>query len=162
MSLRIRDAAVQDSGAVAALINAINSMDGDVPTLPMTAEIVRRDLIGPGARALLQVAELDGAVIGFATAGFIYDAGRCADAMMVLDVYVAPEARRRGAARALMASLAAAARRHGAGCMWWGVDATDTEARLFYRAIGAVGQAGFSGESLAGAALDRLAGEHAA
>lgn len=162
MSVRVRGAEARDAEVVAALLNAINSLDGNVPQVPMTPEVVRRDLLGPQARALLHVAELDGAVVGFATAGFIYDASRCADAMMLLDLYVAPEARRRGAARALMASLAAVAQRHGAGCLWWGVDEGDDGALAFYRSVGAESEGRFGGEILEGAALARLAGEHAA
>jgi ribosomal protein S18 acetylase RimI-like enzyme len=78
---------------------------------------------------------------------------------MLLDLYVVPEARRRGAARALMASLAAGARRRSAACLWWGVDEGDDEATLFYRAIGARSEGLFSGEILEGAALLALADE---
>lgn len=151
---------VGDAGAVAALINAINSLEGTPPSLPMTAEVVLRDLIGPGARALLRVAEREGEVIGFATAGFIYDAERQADALMLLDLYVRPEARRQGVARALMAQLAVVACQRGAGCLWWGVDEGDDEATAFYRAIGAESEGRFSGEILEGEALRRLAAEH--
>ncbi|WP_203073827.1 GNAT family N-acetyltransferase [Falsiroseomonas ponticola] len=149
-----------DAEAVATLINAINSLDGTPPAKPMTAAVVLRDLIGPGARAWLLVAEQAGRVVGFATAGTIYDAERQADAVMLLDLYVLPEARRRGLARALMARLAAEATQRGAGCLWWGVDEGDDEATAFYRAIGAVSEGRFSGEILEGQALRRLAAEH--
>ncbi|WP_270937374.1 GNAT family N-acetyltransferase [Falsiroseomonas oryzae] len=157
--LRIRRADAVDAPAVARLINAINSLDGGAPELPMTAAIVARDLLGPAPKALLLLAELDGTVVGFATAGPIYDAERAADALMLLDLYVDPAYRRRGAARALMANLAAEAKQRAAGCLWWGVDEGDDEATLFYRAIGAVSEGRFSGEILAGPALDRLAAE---
>lgn len=153
----IRSATEADAPKVAALVNAINSLAGTPPRMPMTAEIVRRDLLGANAKAMLLVAEIDGAVIGFATAGAIYDAGRMADAVMLLDLYVEPAYRRRGAAHALMAALAAEATRRGAGCLWWGVDEGDDEATAFYRAIGAVSEGRFSGEILEGPALARLA-----
>lgn len=125
----------------------------------MTAELVLRDLVCAAPKAILRLAESEGAVIGFATAGPIYDAERCTEALMLLDLYVVPEARRRGAARALMVALAAEAERHGAGCLWWGVDEGDDEATAFYRAIGAVSEGRFSAEILEGAALTRLAAE---
>jgi GNAT superfamily N-acetyltransferase len=158
-SLRVRLATAADSGTVAALINAINSLDGARPEVPMTAAIVGRDLLGPRPKAILRLAEIEGVVVGFATAGPVYDAERAADALMLLDLYVLPEARRRGAARALMASLAAEAKRRGCGCLWWGVDEGDDEAIMFYRAIGARSEGRFSGEILVGPALDRLAAE---
>jgi GNAT superfamily N-acetyltransferase len=157
--IRVRTGADRDAEVVAALINAINSLDGPGPERPMTAEIVLRDLICAEPKAMLRLAELDGAVVGFATAGLVYDAERTSHALMLLDLYVVPEARRRGAARALMASLAAEALRQGTGCMWWGVDQGDDEATLFYRAIGARSEGMFSGELLEGAALRALADE---
>jgi GNAT superfamily N-acetyltransferase len=157
--IRVRMAEQADAPAVATLINAINSLDGPGPETPMTAELVLRDLVCAAPKAILRLAESEGAVIGFATAGPIYDAERCAEALMLLDLYVVPEARRRGAARALMASLAAEAGRRGAGCLWWGVDEGDDEATLFYRAIGARSEGLFSGEILEGAALLALANE---
>ncbi len=157
---RIRPATPADAAAVAALVNAINSLDGTPPQRPMTASVAMRDLIGPAARAILRVAERAGTVVGFATAGFIYDAERQADALMLLDLYVLPEARRHGLARALMARLAAEALHRGAECLWWGVDQGDGEATAFYPAIGAASEGRFSGEILEGEALRRLAAEH--
>lgn len=157
----IRAARPEDATALVALLNALNSLDGPPPERPMTPGIALRDLIGPGARAWLRLAEWKGAVAGFATATPIYDATRHADAMMLLDLYVAPEARRRGLARRPMAALAAHAEAAGAACLWWGVDDGDEEALLFYRAIGAVSEGGFSGEIIEGGALQRLAREAA-
>jgi GNAT superfamily N-acetyltransferase len=148
-----------DAPAVAALINAINSLPPGLPEVQMTPEVVLRDLICAAPKAILRLAESDGAVVGFATAGPIYDAERSAEALMLLDLYVVPEARRRGAARALIASLAAEAGRRGAASIWWGVDEGDDEATLFYRAIGARGEGLFSGEILTGTALAALAAE---
>jgi ribosomal protein S18 acetylase RimI-like enzyme len=153
----IRPARDGDAEAVATLINAINALGDDIPDPPMSAGIVRRDLLGPQPKALLFVAEMHGAVVGFATAGTVYDAVRAAWALMLLDLYVVPAARRRGLARGLMALLAREARSLGARCLWWGVDEGDDEALLFYRAVGARSEGRFSGEIIDGAALDRLA-----
>ncbi len=157
----IRAARPEDAAALAALLNALNSLDGPPPERPMTPEIALRDLIGPAARAWLRLAEWEGVVAGFATATPIYDATRHADAMMLLDLYVAPEARRRGLAGRLMAALAAHAEAMGAACLWWGVDEGDDAALLFYRAIGAVSEGQFSGEIIEGAALRHLAAQAA-
>ncbi|OYW10061.1 MAG: hypothetical protein B7Z53_01745 [Rhodospirillales bacterium 12-71-4] len=153
----IRAATAADAAAVAALVNAINSLDGHAPAEPMTAAVVLRDLVCAAPKALLRVAEWQGRVAGFATAGLVYDAERQAWAMMLLDLYVAPEARRRGLARGLMAAVARVALREGARCLWWGVDEGDAAATRFYRAIGATREGLFSGELLEGAALARLA-----
>ena len=142
---------------MAALFNAINSMDGPPPPVAMTSEIVRRDLLGDAPRAALLVAELDGRVVGFATGNAIYDSMRAADAFFLDDLYVAPEARRRGAGRALVSRLAALAKERGALCLWWGVDLGDDEALRFYEALGAEDEGGFVGRILVGSAFEALA-----
>lgn len=155
--VRARPARPEDAAVVADLFNAINGMDGPPPPVWMTAEIARRDLLGPSPRATLFVAELDGAVVGFVTGNTLYDSARAADCVFLNDLYVAPEARRRGAGRALVAALAAEARRRGAGCLWWGVDLPDVEASRFYDALGAGDEGGFTGRILIGPAFDALA-----
>jgi GNAT superfamily N-acetyltransferase len=139
------------------MINAINSLDGPGPAVPMTAAVVARDLMGPSPRALLRVAADATGLLGFATASLVYDAERCAPCLFLLDLWVEARARRRGAGRALMAALAREALAEGAAAIWWGVDEGDDEALMFYRAIGAESEGRFSGEILTGAALARLA-----
>lgn len=161
--LRVRPARPEEAGAVAALFNAINSLDRPAPPVTMTAALVRRDLLGEDPRAVLLVAELDGEVVGFVTGNPLYDSGRAAEAMFLNDLYVRPEARRRGAGRALVAGLAAVAERRGARCLWWGVDLGDDEALAFYAALGAEEEeSGFVGRLLIGPAFAVLAREAAA
>jgi ribosomal protein S18 acetylase RimI-like enzyme len=155
----IRPASMADAPALADLLDAMNSLDGAPPARPMAPEPERRDLIGVRACAPVRLASTEAGVVGFATAGTIYDAPRHADILMLLDPCVAPEARRRGIARALMAALAAEGRRRGAAAICWGVDVGHEEARLFYRSTGARTEAQFSGELLDGEAMRRLAGE---
>jgi len=159
--MTVRAARAHEAGAVATLINAINSLDGNTPRVLMTDAIVRRDLMGADPRAWLLVAAEEDGVIGFATAGLVYDAERAAPCAMLLDLYVVPSARRRGHARALMAGLAARGQAEGVGCLWWGVDDGDAEAAEFYRAIGAEAEGGFTGMLLECEALGRLAAEAA-
>ena len=153
----MRAARPEEAASVAALFNALNSMDGPPPPVAMTPEAIRRDLLGAAPKAALLVAELDGALVGFVTGNVVYDSVRAADAVFLNDLYVAPEARRRGAGRALFARLAATARERGAGCLWWGVDLGDDEAMLFYAAIGAEDEGGFVGRILIGPAFEALA-----
>ena len=122
---------------MADLFNAINGMDGPPPPVRMTAEIARRDLLGPSPRATLLVAELDGAAVGFVTGNTLYDSARAADCVFLNDLHVAPGARRRGA-----------------DCLWRGVDLPDIEASRFF---GVGDEGGFAGRVLAGPAFDALA-----
>ncbi len=138
---RVRAARWEEAEAVAALFNAINSLDGPL-LVPMTAEAVRRDLLGPEPWATLLVADIDGEVVGFVTGSPLYDSERAAGGFILIDIYVRPEARRRGA-----------------GCLWWGVDEGDDEALRFYHAIGAESEGPFTGQILVGPPFDCLAAE---
>jgi len=155
----VRDATDADAGAVAALINAINSLDGARPEVTMTAGIVRRDLLGPSPLATLLVGTLDDRVSGFVTGTLIHGAERAARTLFLLDLCVAPEARRKGIGRALLAALAARARQAGARCIRWGVDDGDDEAFAFYRSLGAMPEERYAGMTLLGDPLAALAAE---
>lgn len=155
--LAVRRARGDETATVAALFNAINSLGRDVPPVTMTAEHVRRHLLGADPWAVLLVGTLDGVVQGFVTASPTYDSEHAQGCFIVVDLYVAPEARRHGLGRALMAGIAAEARRRDAGCLWWGVDDGDDEAFAFYRAIGAEVQEHFSGMILIDHAFTSLA-----
>jgi ribosomal protein S18 acetylase RimI-like enzyme len=56
----------------------------------------------------------------------------------VQDVFVAPEARRRGIGRALMAGVAADTRRRGLEFIWWASRAWNTESHAFFRKLASV------------------------
>ena len=159
MTTTIRPARIEDADQVAALFNAINSLDGAPPPVTMTGADVVRDLLGPRPWSFLLIAVEADTVTGFVTASPAYDSARAAGAYIVVDLYVRPDFRRRGIARALMAALAAEARRNGAGCLWWGVDDGDDEATAFYISLGAEVEDHFEGRILIGRAYDTLAAE---
>ena len=156
---RIRAARPEEAEEVAHLFNAINSLDGTPPIVTMTAAHVARHLLGPSPWSILRVAEADGTLAGFITASPVYDSERAAGGYIVVDLYVRPDFRRRGIGRALVAAMAAEARRAGAVCLWWGVDDGDDEAGAFYAALGADSEGRFEGRILTGAACDFLAAE---
>ncbi len=158
----IRPARDDEAEVVAALFNAINSLDGGGPVVTMTGAHVRRHLLGPAPLSILRVTDADGVLAGFVTGNIVFDSTRAAGGCIVVDLFVRPDARRRGIGRALMAALAAETRAAGALCLWWGVDDGDEEAGAFYTALGAESEGGFEGRILVGAAFDTLAAEAAA
>ena len=155
----IRAATMAEAEEIAALFNAINSLDGDGPMVTMTGAHVRQHLLGPRPLSMLRVAEADGVLAGFVTGNLVYDSTRAAAGCIVVDLYVRPDFRRRGIGRALMAALAAETHRDGAVCLWWGVDEGDDEATAFYISLGAVLEERFEGRLLADAAYHALAAE---
>lgn len=153
----IRPAREHEAEEVAALLNAINSLDAGGPVVTMTGAHVRRRLLGPAPLSILRVAEAEGMIAGFVTGNIVFDSTRAAGGCIVVGLYVRPAFRRRGIGRALMAALAAETRAAGAVCLWWG----DDEAAAFYTALGADSEGGFEGRILVGAAFDTIADEAA-
>jgi len=74
------------------------------------------------------------------------------------DLFVRPEARGRGAGRALLARLAAIAKERGCGRLEWAVLDWNESAIGFYRMLGATPMNDWTVYRLAGDALARLAG----
>ena len=83
------------------------------------------------AGALVLVAELDGAVVGYAVAG-----QRRPRAVHLHDIYVRPEARKQGVAKTLLRGVASTARERGAEVLTLNVDTVNTNARAVYRRLG--------------------------
>jgi GNAT superfamily N-acetyltransferase len=152
----IRRAVAADAACLAAMLRDLNSEPGHRPER-ITPESVTRDLISD-SRALVLVAELDGAPAGLATAHPFYDTMESRWGLIVADLYVAPQARRRGLARALIAGLAAATRREGGELLWWDADLDDALALSFHRSLGAE-EAPTIGFLVAGETFGRLADE---
>jgi len=102
------------------------------------------------------VAEEEGALLGFASGHPCYDSGESRWGYIMNDLYVAPESRRQGLGRALVAGLAAEAARDGGEYLWWDADEADEPALAFHRGIGAVEQR-VHAFSIGGADFARLA-----
>ena len=132
--LRIRIAEDRDAGAVARLCNLVGERVTGGPSA-MTAEAVRRDVLSPETELRTLVAELDGAVVGVALHLFAYETAFAARGRFLQDLAVAPEARRRGVATALIAALARLTREEGGSFLWWTNSETMAEGRALYRRL---------------------------
>lgn len=76
-----------------------------------------------------------GEAIGYALYWLTYMTQSASIGVLLSDLYVAPAWRRRGVARALIASTAQAASDAGANSVIWAVDAGNERGRAFYRTI---------------------------
>ena len=134
----VRRAELGDADALAALGHALNVQQGD-PSTNFTAEAVRRDGFGEASKFEAWVAEVDGQTVGYAL--FVpaaYETGYAKAGVYVQDVFVVPEARQRGVGRALMAAVAADARRRGLEFVWWASRTWNTESYAFFRTLATV------------------------
>ena len=83
------------------------------------------------------VATVDGRPAGYALHHRGYEIDNAARVLYLSDLYVAPEARRLGVGRALMAAMARECRRAGALEILWRVHSGNRGARAFYGSLGA-------------------------
>lgn len=134
----VRDATPADAQVLAELANALADAVDDGPG-EMTAAGVRADWFGsPGLGAL--VAGHGGALSGYALWTVSYESARQARGLYVADLFVAPKARRRGLARALLGAVAEKAAARG-GRYFWLVSHPGASANAFYDALGATADA---------------------
>lgn len=84
------------------------------------------------------LATVDRRPAGYALHHRGYEVDNASRVLYLSDLYVMPEARRLGVARALMAAMAAECRRTGAVEVLWRVHAKNRAARAFYLDLGAV------------------------
>lgn len=157
MTIVVRRARKEDAATVSAMCLALNE-DEAVPGRRFTPQAMLRDAFAPEPRFILLVAELAGVVVGYALATPSYESNWAAPGLCVGDIYVAPPARRRGVARALVAALAAQARREGRAYLWWTSLSGNAGAREFYRALGSTTEH-LHAHALAGDEFARLADE---
>jgi [ribosomal protein S18]-alanine N-acetyltransferase len=99
---------------------------------PWSEELVRRELGHEFSTVLLATVPREGGeeVLGFAIVWLVHDE------LHVLNVAVAPEARRRGVARALLAEVEARAAAEGAAMATLEVRRSNEPARALYRTLG--------------------------
>jgi len=129
--LRVREGRDADAPALAALYALLDRpVVGDAA--PMTAEIVRRDVLSPETPMRVLVAERDGGVEGMAVHLFAYESAWAVRGRYLQDLAVFPEARRRGVARALIARLAALTSAEGGRFLWLVNGGALAEARPIY------------------------------
>ncbi|MBR0652860.1 GNAT family N-acetyltransferase [Roseomonas terrae] len=134
--VRIRHGEDRDAVPLLALVAALNRAEGN-PCLA-TAETLHRDLIG---KAIVVVAEApDGTLIGYATGHATYETGHAEPGVYVGDLYVVPERRREGIARALLAAMARSGHAQGARHLWLTARETNGAAHAFYRRLGSKGE----------------------
>lgn len=151
--------------------NAVKMTEADLTTAlfddpPAAAALVATDDIrdGDGAGAA-GVSDLDGVdsgdgaeqVVGFAIYHETFSTWTGRTGTFLVDLFVAPEHRRAGHGRALLAALAAVARDRGHRRLEWDVLDWNTPAHAFYRSLGAVPQEGWTTWRLDAAGIAALA-----
>jgi GNAT superfamily N-acetyltransferase len=155
----IRRAAPEDAARLAELANALDFEDlGEQALRPFDASVMIRDFICENAILATEVAVAGGIVVGYAAHNLAYHAETARPARWLENLYVTPEWRGGGVARALMAAVSRHALATGCDAVFWGVRRDNAGGRRFYDKLGA-GDEAADIRLLCGDALEGLAGE---
>ena len=156
-AIRVRRGTKRDVPTIVRLIRGLAEYEKLAHECEATVRRIRRH--GFGARRYFEVliCERDGAAIGFALYFFTYSTFMARPTLYLEDLFVLPEARGRGAGRALLAALARIATRRRCGRMEWTVLDWNTPSIGFYERLGARLRRDWILTRLTGAPLRRLA-----
>jgi GNAT superfamily N-acetyltransferase len=114
-------------------------------------------LFGPTPRAFCEIAEIEGEPVGFALWYYNVSSFTGRAGIYLEDLYVRPEARGKGAGKALLAELAQECVKQGLARLEWAVLDWNTPSILFYDSLGADAEDAWIVRSITGEALVTLA-----
>ena len=155
--LRIRAAQRADVPVILRFVRELAIYEKALDEVVATEATVEQSLFDEGARAFAFICEDAGEPIGFAVCFYSYSTWLARNGLYLEDLYVTPEARGRGAGKALLQYLARLAVEEGCGRFEWSVLDWNTPAIDFYESVGARPQSEWTTYRLAGDALSRFA-----
>ncbi len=133
----IRRAEPADGPAFLALVRALADFEKLAPPDDAAQARLLDDAFSAAPRYELWVAAIDDAVIAYAATFAAYSTFLARPTLYLEDLFVAPAARRRGVARAMLARLEAVARERGCGRFEWTVLDWNVDAQKLYEGIDA-------------------------
>lgn len=137
MTLSIREAVREDAPLIFRFICDLAEYEKLRHEVKCDAEGLAERLFGPRPYAEVLIAEDDGAPLGFALFFHNFSTFEGRPGIYLEDLFVAPEARGKGAGKALLARLAALAIERDCARLEWSVLDWNTPAIDFYRSLGA-------------------------
>ena len=158
MRVAIRPATRADVATVLRFVRELAAFEREPDAVLATEEMLAEALFGSSPAAEAVIAERDGEAVGFALFFHNFSTWTGRRGLYLEDLYVTPEARGGGVGAALLQHLAALAIDRGCARFEWSVLDWNEGAIAFYRALGAVGQDGWTVQRVDGDALARLAG----
>ena len=123
-----------------------------------TQDDVIAALFGDNPKAFCDIAEIDGAPVGFALWFYNFSTFVGRHGIYLEDLFVRPEARGSGAGKALLASLARRCLDEKLGRLEWAVLDWNAPSIAFYDSLGAAAMDEWIVRRMTGEALARLAG----
>jgi GNAT superfamily N-acetyltransferase len=137
LSLAIRPAAAGDAGTIVRLITDLADYERLSDEVVVTEADIVRDLFGADPKVFCEIAEWEGAPVGFALWFYTYSTFLGRHGIWLEDLFVDPGARGRGIGKALLRQLARRCVADGLGRVEWSVLDWNTPSIAFYKAQGA-------------------------
>ena len=159
MSAAVRRAAPGDVPEILRMIRALACHERMPDAVEATEGSLAAILFGPDPKVFAHIAETDGRAVGLAVWFLNFSTWTGKHGIYLQDLFVDPDARRGGVARALFAALAREAKARDCARIDWAVLDWNEPAMDFYRRIGARRSEGWEPWRIDGAALERLESE---
>jgi GNAT superfamily N-acetyltransferase len=154
--LTIRAAAPADAGLVLGFIRALAAYEKLEHEVLATEADISRDLFGADPKVFCEIAEWEGAPVGFALWFYTYSTFQGRHGIWLEDLYVDPALRGKGIGKALLVHLAQRCVRENLGRFeWWVLDWNEPSIQ-FYKGQGGVMQDEWTKVRVEGEALLRL------
>ncbi|MCV7409459.1 GCN5 family acetyltransferase [Mycobacterium florentinum] len=158
MSETIRRARPEDAAAITDMIHALAEFEHAADECTVTENQISTALFGNSPIAYGHVAEVDGEIAAMALWFINFSTWDGVGGVYLEDLFVRPGFRRRGLARALLATLAAECVDNGYTRLSWAVLNWNADAIALYDEIGGQPQREWTTYRLSGSALSELAG----
>jgi len=155
---RIRRAEPADTAAITAMIHGLAQFENAPDLCTVVETQIRSALFGDSPTLRAHVAEVDGEVAAMALWFLNFSTWDGIDGIYLEDLFVLPQYRRLGLARALLAALAKECVDNNYTRLSWAVLNWNTDAIRLYDAIGGQPQNEWTTYRVSGSALDELAG----
>jgi GNAT superfamily N-acetyltransferase len=157
MSLAIRPARAGDAALVLQFVRELAVYEKLLHECEATEAMIDAALFGPQPRISCDLAEWDGAPVGFALWFLNFSTFSGRSGIYLEDLFVRPDFRGRGIGKALMAHLARRCIAEGWGRLQWSVLDWNTPSIDFYKSLGGVLMDEWTVVRVSGDALERLA-----
>ena len=158
VGVAIRDAVPGDEGLVEHFVRQLAVYEKMEHLATGTPEMFARALFSSPPRVFALIVEDAGTPIGLALYYFNFSTFMAQPGLYLEDIFVDDAHRGRGIGRAIFRVLAARALDQGCARMEWSVLDWNAPSIAFYRALGAVGMAGWTVQRLQGDTMARVAG----
>ena len=154
----LRRARVGDEDGILECIRALAAYENERDAVQTTADGLRQSLFGASPSVFAHVIAREERIVAIAVWFLNYSTWTGRHGIYLEDLYVAPDLRRHGYGRALLAELAAVCVQRGYGRFEWAVLDWNEPALAFYRSLGAIAMDEWTVYRLTGAALRALGG----